>query len=77
MSNTITLCTENPIKTERNKWMQDHIGRDSVGIDRGDHYEILAYSDQRSDRAELRQMAENMDALLIMSFKSARLFDAE
>ena len=70
MTSTITYCTNNPIKTSIDDWMS-HIDRVSVGreID-NDHFEILAYSDNRSDWPELSRMARREKALHIKSFIS-------
>lgn len=58
MTNSITYCDDHPIKTDIADWMNEHIGRASVGRDKEDYYEILAYSDQKSDRPELQRMAK-------------------
>ena len=69
MTSTITYC-DNPIKTDIADWMNDHIGRVSVGRDKEDYYEILAYSDQKSDRPELQKMARKEKAIYIKSVLS-------
>ena len=69
MTSTITYC-DNPIKTDIADWMNEHIGRVSVGRDREDYYEILAYSDQKSDRPELQRMARKEKAIYIKSVLS-------
>ena len=69
MATTITFCMDNPIKTTLDDWM-DHIGRASVGKEYDDHYEILAYSDNRSDFPELSRMAKKNNAIYIKSFIS-------
>lgn len=69
MSNTITFCMDNPIKTSLRSWMK-HRDRASVGRDCQDHYEILAYSDNRSDFPELCRMAKKNDYKYIKSFIS-------
>ena len=65
----ITFCTESPIKTTLNDWMRIK-DRVSVGRDEGDHYEILAYSDNRSDWPELSRMAKRENAVHIKSVLS-------
>ena len=67
MASTITFCMDNPIKTDILDWMTDHIGRVSVGKDKGDYYEILAYSDQKSDFPELTRLARRENAVYIKS----------
>lgn len=69
MASTITFCMDNPIHTTLREWMK-HRGRASVGIDCNDHYEILAYSDNRSDFPELSRIAKKNDAVYIKSFIS-------
>ncbi len=69
MTSTITFCMDNPIRTTLDDWM-DHIGRASVGREIGDHYEILAYSDNRSDFPELSRMARKNKYKYIKSFIS-------
>lgn len=69
MTSTITYC-DNPIKTDIADWMNEHIGRVSVGRDKEDYYEILAYSDQKSDRPELQRMARKEKAIYIKSVLS-------
>ena len=70
MATTITFCMDDPIRTTIDDWMS-HIDRVSVGreID-DDHFEILAYSDNRDDWAELSRMARREKALHIKSFIS-------
>lgn len=70
MANTITFCMENPIRTTIDDWM-GHLNRVSVGrrVD-DDHFEILAYSDNKSDWPELSRMAKREKALHIKSFIS-------
>ena len=70
MTNTITYCDANPIKTDIADWMNEHIGRVSVGRDKEDYYEILAYSDRKSDRPELQRMAKREEAVYIKSVLS-------
>lgn len=70
MTNTITYCDDHPIKTDIADWMNEHIGRTSVGRDKEDYYEILAYSDQESDRPELQRMAKREKAVYIKSILS-------
>ena len=70
MASTITFCIENPIRTTIDDWMEN-LDRVSVGrrID-DDHFEILAYSDNKADFAELTRMARREHALHIKSFVS-------
>lgn len=70
MTNSITYCDDHPIKTDIADWMNEHIGRASVGRDKEDYYEILAYSDQKSDRPELQRMAKREKAVFIKSVLS-------
>ena len=70
MSSTITFCIDNPIKTDITDWMNSHIGRVSVGRDMDDYYEIIAYSDQKSDFPELTRMARKEKAQYIKSVSS-------
>ena len=69
MTSTITYC-DDPIKTDIADWMNEHIGRVSVGRDKEDYYEILAYSDQKADRPELQRMARKEKAIYIKSVLS-------
>ena len=70
MANTITFCMDNPINTTIDDWME-HLNRVSVGrIIDDDHFEILAYSDNRADWPELSRMARREKALHIKSFIS-------
>ena len=69
MASTIVFCMDNPIKTSLREWMK-HRNRASVGRDCKDYYEILAYSDNRSDFPELTKMARNNNAIYIKSFIS-------
>ena len=77
MASTITFCMDNPIRTPVGDWMDEHIGRQSVGFDRGEDYDIVAYSDQDSDGPELYRMARKMNAQFINSFESEGLFFVE
>ncbi len=70
MASTITYCTDNPIRTKASDWMNEHIGRVSVGWKKDGYYEILAYSDNESDHSELYRMAKQKDARYIRSFLS-------
>ena len=72
MASTIVFCMDNPIKTTLDDWMFLHKGRVSVGLDKGDHFEILAYSDNRSDWPELSRMAKRKKAVHIKSVISER-----
>ena len=67
MSGTITYCMDNPIETNLVDWLNEHLGRVSVGKECKDHYEILAYSDQRVDFPELYRMARENKAKYINS----------
>ena len=67
MASSITFCMDNPIKTDKKKWLFTYLGRVSVGLDKGDYYEILAYSDQESDFPELHKMARKNNARYINS----------
>lgn len=69
MTTTITFCMDDPIETTLRDWMK-HRNRASVGRDCDDHYEILAYSDNRSDFPELSRMAKKSGAVYIKSFIS-------
>ena len=70
MTSTITFCMENPIKTTLDEWMS-HVGRASVGKTTDNtNFEILAYSDNRSDFPELDRLALKNDAVYIKSFIS-------
>ncbi len=69
MASTIILCMDHPIVTTLRDWMRNK-NRVSVGRVRGDHYEILAYSDNRSDWPELSRMAKKEKAVHIKSVKS-------
>lgn len=73
----ITLCMDNPIKTDISDWMANHKGRVSIGIQKDGHYEILAYSDQRSDRPELQRMAYTEKAKIINSVVSEGVMAVE
>lgn len=77
MTSTITFCMENPIETDISDWLVTHKGRVSVGKDRGDHYEILAYSDQKSDRPELHRLARENNAKYINSIVSEGVMAVE
>ena len=70
MTNTITFCMDNPIRTPIRDWMA-HRDRVSVGrrVD-DDNFEILAYSDNRADWPELSRMARREKVLHIKSFIS-------
>ena len=70
MTSTITFCMENPIRTPVSDWMA-HIDRASVGrlVD-NNHFDILAYSDNRADFPELNRIALKNDAVYIKSFIS-------
>ena len=57
-------------KTDITEWMSDHIGRVSVGRDKEDYYEILAYSDQISNRPALQRMARQENVIYIKSVLS-------
>lgn len=70
MANTITFCLDDPIKTSLNDWMFEHNNRVSVGVDKGDYFEILAYSDNKSDWPELSRMAKQKKAVHIKSVVS-------
>lgn len=71
MASTITFCEDNPIMTSLDDWMNTHIGRVSVGRrQRPGFFEIIAYSDQESDFAELSKMAKREKATFINSFIS-------
>ena len=70
MATTITFCMDNPIRTTIDDWMRNK-GRVSVGreVD-NDYFEILAYSDNEADFAELDRLADKENALHINSFVS-------
>ena len=70
MATTITFCMDNPIRTTIDDWMRNK-GRVSVGrrVD-DDHFEILAYSDNKNDFRELGRMAKKEHALHIKSIIS-------
>ena len=71
MASTITFCADHPIQTKGSDWMADHIGRCSVGRkQRPGYYEIIAYSDNKSDFPELSRMARREKATFINSFIS-------
>ena len=70
MAAAITFCTENPIRTTLGDWMVNYKGRASVGIKREGFYEILAYSDQKSDFPLLSKMARKQNATFIKSVVS-------
>ena len=65
-SSTITYC-ETPIITVLMDWINEHIGRISVGVRKDDHFEILAYSDNDDDSAQLRSYAKLKAAKYINS----------
>ena len=67
MPNTITYCIDNPIKTDLVVWLNEHLGRVSVGKKCEGYYEILAYSDRESDFPELHRMAKKNKANYINS----------
>ena len=69
MASSITFCMDNPINTTLRDWMR-HRNRASVGISCEDHYEILAYSDNREDFPELNRLAKEKNAKYIKSFIS-------
>lgn len=69
MASTIIFCMDNPIETTLRDWMK-YRNRASVGRDCDDHYEILAYSDNRSDFPELSRMAKKYKYKYIKSFIS-------
>jgi hypothetical protein len=69
MASTIVFCMDNPIKTTLSAW-QGHIGRASVVIRNGDHYEVLAYSDNELDFPELSRMARKNKAKYMKSILS-------
>ena len=69
MASKIIFCMDDPIKTSLREWMR-HRDRASVGRDCKDHYEILAYSDNRADFPELTRMARKNKAIYIKSFIS-------
>ena len=73
----ITLCVDNPIETNISDWLLAHKGRVSIGVQRDGHYEILAYSDQRSDRPELQRMAYVYKAKIINSVISEGVMAVE
>ena len=70
MASTITFCMDNPIRTTIDDWMRNK-GRVSVGreVD-NDYFDILAYSDNEADFAELDRLADEENALHINSFVS-------
>ena len=70
MASSITFCMDNPIKTDISDWLNNHIGRVSIGRDKEDYYEILAYSDQKSDFPELTRLARKENAQYIKSVLS-------
>ena len=70
MTSKIIFCMDNPIKTDITDWLNEHIGRVSVGRDRDDYYEILAYSDQKSDFPKLHKIAKEEKAIYINSVVS-------
>ena len=70
MTSTITFCMDNPIRTTLDDWMFAHNNRVSVGMDKGDYFEILAYSDNRSDWPKLSRMAKREKAVYIKSVES-------
>ncbi len=65
-TSTITYC-ETPVITVLMDWLNDHIGRISVGIRRDDHFEIIAYSDNDDDSDQLRKYAKQRGAKYINS----------
>lgn len=67
MTNTITYCLDNPIKTDLVVWLNAHLGRVSVGKKCEGYYEILAYSDRESDFPELHRLAKKNKANYINS----------
>ncbi len=70
MASTITICMDNLIRTPIQEWMLNK-GRVSVGRRVGDDYfDILAYSDNENDFAELDKLADEEKALHINSFVS-------
>ena len=77
MTSTITLCMDNPIKTDIADWLIQHRGRFSVGIPKDGYYEILAYSDQKSDRPALHQIARTNKAKYIKSVISEGVMAVE
>lgn len=70
MASTITYCTDDPIHAKASDWLNEHIGRASVGRKKDGYYEILAYSDNESDHTELYRMAKQNGARYIRSFLS-------
>ena len=67
MKNSITLCIDNPIKTDISTWLNNHLGRVSVGRNMGSDFEIIAYSDYQTDFAELHRIARVNNAKYINS----------
>lgn len=70
MASTITFCTDDPIRTTLDDWLFNHIGRVSVGREQEGLFEILAYSDQKSDFPELKKMSRRENAVYIKSIIS-------
>ena len=67
MTSTITYCIDYPIKTDLVDWLNDHLGRVSVGKKCEDYYEIMAYSDHEADFPELHRLAKKKQASYINS----------
>ena len=68
MTNTITFCMDNPIRTKGSDWMNEHIGRCSVArMQSPNYYEILAYSDNEEDFPELSRMARREEGATFMN----------
>ena len=68
-SNSIIYC-EQPIFTQITQWLNEHVGRISVGKRSFNGYEILAYSDNWKDSRELRHYARSHNASYITSMET-------
>ena len=69
ITKSIIYC-EKPIFTSLTQWLNDHIGRISVGRKKDNNYEILAYSDKSEDSRELRRFARSQNASYITSMET-------
>ena len=64
----MVLCQDNPIVTDGSDWLNNYVGRISVGKKREDGtFEIYAYSDNDSESNDIRKIAKDIDGFYIRS----------
>jgi hypothetical protein len=67
MNNTIINLMDKPMRVNKDSWLFDNIGRISAALstDSPDTADIIAYSDEKKDIAEVEQIARENNGFTI------------